>query len=422
MSHVLQLCSPITVAMEGQLALSFVSRDEEEPTYIGPAVPPQQITHRGLLWYLVDHQANRGKGSKRSEVWDIGDQYIAVNDPSRWAWRCQLCGDNNVLIILTKTSTAAALRHVQFKHPGRIVSAANDEATSDIAITERTDGSLGYQSSIKTTVNIDKFRYHLLRWIVNKQVPFDEVEDEDFRKMLLSLSPTVDRYLVQSSQTIRNWAEAEYLTARLQVKQVLSQAKSRIHISFDLWTSPNGYSICGICAHFVSQNLRNTAALLGMKRMKGQHSGENIAGVIIPVLIEYEVTPRLGVFIADNAGDNDTAIRVILAQLRPDLSIDSRRARCLGHIINLAAKAFLFGSDIEAFEEAVEKVTDDTPVDSKTMRDAQVAWRKKGVIGRFHNLTVFIRATPQRREAFKRCVVGDSEIDSELSSSSDNGS
>ena len=384
--------------MEGQLAFSFVPRDEELPTLIVPDVPPQQITHRGLVWYLVDHEANRGRGSKRSEVWDIGDQYIAISDPSKWAWRCQLCKGDNILIILTKTSTAAALRHVQMKHPGRETHADIEEASamSDMVMTARTDGSLGFQSTIKATINVDKFRYHLLRWIVNKQIPFNEVEDEDFREMLLSLSVTINRYLMQSSQTIRNWAQAEYMTARLQVKQVLLQARSRIHISFDLWTSPNGYSLCGICAHFVSENLRNTTALLGMKRMKGQHSGENIAGVMIPVLEEYEIAPWLGVFVADNAGDNDTAIRAILAQLRPDLNIDSRRARCLGHIINLAAKAFLFGSDIDAFEEVVEKVTDDTPMDSKTMKDAQVAWRKKGMIGRFDNLTVFIRATPQR--------------------------
>ena len=199
-----------------------------------------------------------------------------------------------------------------------------------------------------------------------------------------------------------------------QVKQIIRAARSRIHISFDLWTSPNGYALCAICAHFVGGNIRNTTVLLGLKRMKGPHGGENIAEVIIPVLEEYEVTSRLGVFMADNAESNDTAISAILTQLRPELAIAPRRARCLGHIINLAAKAFLFGSDTEAFDEIVEQVTDDTPFDSKAMRDAQAAWRRKGAVGKFHNIVIFIRSSPQRREAFKRCVVGDSLIDSKL--------
>ena len=127
-------------------------------------------------------------------------------------------------------------------------------------------------------------------------------------------------------------------------------ARSRIHISFDLWTSPNRYLLYAIYAYFVGSNLRNTTALLGLKRIKGPHGGDNIAEVIIPVLEEYEVSPRLGVFVIDNAESNDTAIRSILAQIRPELALTPRRARCLGYIINLVAKAFLFGSDTKAFE------------------------------------------------------------------------
>ena len=189
-------------------------------------------------------------------------------------------------------------------------------------------------------------------------------------------------------------------------------AQSQIHVSFDLWTSPNGYALCAICAHFVGNKIRNTTALMGLKRMEGSHGGEAMAEVIIPVLREYNIAPKLGVFVTDNAESNDNAITAILRELRPDLDMYSRRGRCLGHIINLAAKAFLFGTDVEAFENVVKQIDEDTEFDSKVMKNAQAAWRKKGVVGRFHNLTVFVRSSPQRREAFKRCVVGDEKIDS----------
>ena len=42
--------------------------------------------------------------------------------------------------------------------------------------------------------------------------------------------------------------------------------------------------------------------------------------------------------------------------LRPDLNAASRRSRCLGHIINLAVKAFLFGKETAAFKEAIKLV------------------------------------------------------------------
>jgi hAT family C-terminal dimerisation region len=210
---------------------------------------------------------------------------------------------------------------------------------------------------------------------------------------------------------MRKWVMDEFEGMRLQVKNELSVAKSRIHISFDLWTSPNGYAICGICAHFVGSNNRNCNALIAMKRLKRRHGGEDIAAVMIPVLEEYEIPPNLGVFVADNADSNDTAIRKTLTAVRPDLDSSRRRSRCLGHIINLAAKAFLFGKDTAAFEASVDSLEDNDDLDSNEMKTAQEAWRKKGAIGKFHNIVVFIRSSPQRREAFKSCLVGDEITD-----------
>jgi hypothetical protein len=62
----------------------------------------------------------------------------------------------------------------------------------------------------------------------------------------------------------------------------------------------------------MGSNIRNNAVLLGLKRIKGPHSRENITEVIIPVLKEYKVTLRLRVFITDNADSNNTVIRLIL--------------------------------------------------------------------------------------------------------------
>jgi len=152
--------------------------------------------------------------------------------------------------------------------------------------------------------------------------------------------------------------------------------------------------------------------------MRGPHSGENIAEVIIPVLQHYEVTSKLGVFVADNVDSNDSAIRAILSNLRPDLDIRTRRSRCLGHNINLAAKAFLFSRDVTAFQEAIEFNDEAAHPNSDRMKAAQVKWRKKGAVSKFHNIVLFIRSSPQRRESFKKCLV--SNINNNLMVTLDN--
>jgi hypothetical protein len=403
--------------MASQPTISFASSDKQLLTTTPPGGPPLQIFKEGRIWEQFEHLPNRGKGSFASKVWDLGTEYRAADDGSKRAWRCSLCiGDS--LAILSGNSTSPAHRHLKKKHKLLLGRESTDNESSycdsDLSSTV-TDGlELPIHRSLVHSVNINQFRYHLLRWIVNRQLAFTEVEDDDFRAMLSTLSQSISPYLV-GGDTIRNWALDEYLRANDTVKQLLANAKSRVHISFDLWTSPHQLAICAVVAHFVSPQYRNISVLLGMKKMKGAHGGENIAEVVIPVLEEYHIGPRLGVFVADNVESNDTAIRAIMQSVRPEIRGETRRSRCLGHIINLAAKSFLFGKNVEAFEGSLSELGEGEDLGSEGMQAAQKAWREKGPIGKFHNVVVFIRSSPQRREAFGKILSSEGVNDGELS-------
>ena len=133
-----------------------------------------------------------------------------------------------------------------------------------------------------------------------------------------------------------------------------------------------------------------------MRRIKGAHTNENITKVIISMLKKMRIVSRLKYFIADNASNNNTYWRVIYRKLRPDIKEpNSKRVRCLEHILNLAAKAFLFGKDADAFKKNTNSKYNNTYI--KKLREL---WRKKEPIRKFHNLIIYIRVTPQRREKF----------------------
>jgi hypothetical protein len=110
----------------------------------------------------------------------------------------------------------------------------------------------------------------------------------------------------------------------------------------------------GVIIYYLDKDLINRSYLIGMRRINGAHTGENITETVIPVLVEIGIMSKLGYFIADNDARNDTCIRAILRKHRPDIKDpDSRRVRCLEHIINLAAKAFLFGKNADAFKDTI---------------------------------------------------------------------
>src|SRR4029077_9075026 len=72
-----------------------------------------------------------------------------------------------------------------------------------------------------------------------------------------------------------------------------------------------------------------------------------------------------------------------------------RHLRCFCHIINLAAKAFLFGKDPDAFETEANSC-----IQLRQAEKELEIWRKLGPIGKLHNVVTYIRRTPQRREDF----------------------
>ena len=90
----------------------------------------------------------------------------------------------------------------------------------------------------------------------------------------------------------------------------------------------------------------------------------------------------------------DAVLRHFYASMSPKQRT-ARRLRCLGHVINLAAKAFLYGKDFDAFEKDVENVR----ANSELLKELDV-WRKRGPVGKLHNVIVFICRSPQRRQKF----------------------
>ncbi|KAM4063264.1 ribonuclease H-like protein [Hirsutella rhossiliensis] len=136
-----------------------------------------------------------------------------------------------------------------------------------------------------------------------------------------------------------------FLSKKQQLKEDLQRSRSRISISFDLWTSPNPYAILGVVAMWIDATGKRRSTVLGMRRVHGEHSGENLGSTVLELLKEYDIGgDQIGYFMLDNASSNDTAVEFILKELCPWMKPQQRRhrrLRCLGHIVNLCCQAFL---------------------------------------------------------------------------------
>ena len=235
--------------------------------------------------------------------------------------------------------------------------------------------------------------------MVKKHISYSQVKDKDFQEFIDSGflgAVSAEALLPRSSDTIYSWILNEYKRRKIHLcEKVLAHAASVVHILFDLWTAPNNTAYIDIIYHFFDHNKQVRTVLLAVRNMHGNHSEKNQAKAILPILDEYLLKAKLGYFITDNATSNDTCITEIIDLIRHDLDAKERRLRCIGHIINLIAKAFIFGNKSESFEAdvAIAESTNDLEI-------AMKLWRKQKVIGKLHNLIRFIRASPKREALF----------------------
>lgn len=144
----------------------------------------------------------------------------------------------------------------------------------------------------------------------------------------------------------------EFTKAQRVIRNRLAQAMLKIHLSFDIWTASSGILILGIFAHFLNPSLQLAHILLGLQLIEGSHTGEAITEIITAIIQKFEILDKIGVFVADNATNYDMACKLLVQRFFPEEEEGSRRSWCLSYIINLAALAFIYGKDNEAFINA----------------------------------------------------------------------
>jgi hypothetical protein len=369
---------------------------ESASPFLAPRTPDPD-----LRWYDGEQYRrvllSRSKRPKRGWWWSYGKEWESVreseNDPY---WSCDLCKGFK---LYRATSSHHICKHLKDQHKRTDLSdpAILNKPAFSISDLLASGGEIPRSLSHrdKETLRGELVNKRLIDWITHDHVAFRQVESERFRLFLESLHEEHVKHVPLSHNTIRERIINEWELQKSQIKQKLKLSQSEVHLSFDLWTtSQRTKSVLGIVAHYLGPDWINHVHLLALRHLDGSHSGENMAAVVLDVIQQYEID-SVGFFILDNASSNDTAVKHILASLKTDFGLEEycyRRLRCLGHIINLAAQAFLFGQNVEAFEND----------DWDDLETAYKLWKTAGPVALVKYLMVFIRGSDQRRQTFKR--------------------
>jgi hypothetical protein len=205
--------------------------------------------------------------------------------------------------------------------------------------------------------NQQRFRVAAVMWLVEGNHPLRELRSPSFQEIIALANPAAAEALWVSHNSVSTFVIKLFSAIQPRVIEAIQTARSKIHISFDGWTTKGGKrGFLGIVAHFATVDGIVVDMPIDLPQLVGAYTGERLAKVITSTLTTYGITAEnVGYFVLDNASNNDTAVAALARQF--NFTAASRRLCCGPHTLNLVSQTIIFGSDQAAYDSAAGVAT-----------------------------------------------------------------
>ncbi len=392
-----QNSSPTTPTVD----LSEYAAPSEDPSC--DETDTAEDNYDGIDWNRLPNLQKPSQTSKRKASWIYKYGYRCQNrkNPDLIIWVCRYCHQHKITgrgQYNVTNATSAAANHLKQRSRGH---GYNEKGIIEGPSTR--GGQLSVIQSLQFQgVNVPQrvaneiegfdgqaFRDIAVSWVVENNHPLREFETEAFRAMIKAANPLAEAALYKNHESVKQHIMNQYRALFQSVKLNLANSITKIHFTFDGWTSKGGKrAFTGICVHHINEHGQIVDYPLALPSLSGVHSGERIGHIVQEIIDSFGI-PRhkIGYFVLDNAHPNNTALEFLAAYygFRPR----HRRLRCGPHILNLVAQVMMFGIDKESFENDEENL----PEEEIFLKE----WREEGPLGTLCDVLNYIK-TPQQYE------------------------
>ena len=184
---------------------------------------------------------------------------------------------------------------------------------------------------------------------------FNLITHREFWAPLEYINSVVNQMLSDSGQTIKIHAKALFYEEKQWLQHVLATFISDIHITCDMWTSPNHLGILAVIGHFTTEKLKLSTCLLGLVEIQGPHSELNQSQAVLIILVDFDILDldKLDYFVMNSVSSNNALIQGIADALKNQgisYDVNQWHLYCNDHIINLAVQTFLFKKKINDYQ------------------------------------------------------------------------
>jgi hypothetical protein len=254
----------------------------EADSSVAPSIAPESTTTSQI----------RKKGKKSSPVWAHTRMPLEDEDPD--LLYCSYCEQGPAVARAPygSDSSSAMTKHINRYHPLIIIEKATNKKQD---VVNEQLGQLYHQAKtngdtkefnlevLKASLNEPVLLEALITLIVVRNLSYTMVEWPEFHTFCQVLNKACEGKITTAHSTVHIKVEEAWKKHKDVIRRTLQAALSHIHISLDIWTSPNRWLLLAICAHFTSYDQKKQKALLALRKVPG-HSGSNASSFKIMVL------------------------------------------------------------------------------------------------------------------------------------------
>lgn len=212
-------------------------------------------------------------------------------------------------------------------------------------------------------------RMALARMVIIDELPFKFVEGEGFKQFMNIACP---RFIMPSRWTTARDIVECHDSEKLKLKNYFKNAKQRVCLTTDTWTSIQRINYMCLTAHYIDVDWNLVKNIINFCPIDS-HKGEAIGRAVEECLLHWGID-KVFTITVDNASSNDVAIEYLKKKTKKNaiLGAEFLHMRCMAHIVNLVV--------VDGLKE------------------------KSVSVDRIRGAIKYIRQSPARLQKFKKCV------------------
>ncbi|RYC77385.1 hypothetical protein BFJ63_vAg19741, partial [Fusarium oxysporum f. sp. narcissi] len=221
------------------------------------ALPPNptienlpKITWKNRRFVQEDLLARKGAKGRKSWIRSHGTFLVELNYqdlPIGHVWCCNRCDMRGAAEFFSVQATSSAADHLQKAHRITPASQSSESSPGDEGVIDIYSGATPKRRRLEQSAipraKIKAIQELSVGFVIDSDVPFTIFEHSFLRKIFNHFNSDLVLQMAWSGSSVTREIHRLFEAKRDIIKAELRNALTAVHISFDLWTSPNRFAI-----------------------------------------------------------------------------------------------------------------------------------------------------------------------------------